>query len=717
MGIIPKGCEPANVKVRMNTLFAKLDDAYPNKVIIGLCTEHKKWDENARELSRLLGYESKNDFLIAYGYEIEAKATGRPQITDADAVIAELKKRYPNGSGYYSLEKILSENSDLRGKIKTLSNTAQKTFGMPLKDYLLAEGILMKRPTKEDALLEYEVLLDKFFLDLGTKLQGLDYIPNSIDQIKNLFPELDIRQAKQCVRHLYGTQKAMEEILEERGLLEVPANEDAEMHKYIEILQERYRGISALPSSLTDLADQNPDVPARKLSKYIREVWGEKKAENYYIKKKIMQGSETDLQEYVYCEIEVQVDGGVKSFHYISTLDDLQVGDMIVAEFGWSRIILGRVLSVRNCLGIDAPWPPNKTKTIFRKARENEINRKEVDWTLEDKWTYQWREDDAQENRLAAEGTAPTPTDLAYLYAKRALIELIEHSERISTAPDRLHSADLCRLLLWSDDLAGGSYIERDHLCMLITRIHNTAQPLHAKAIEQLKVDDPLLHRIGAGLEITTPTGELVGCLSSQVAKAVLPMIVNGFASIKEIAVTYVRPQSAMPAGKAHSALYAAILLELCDPTNETAVESCIALRGHDWKANATQVQFMKTTVPLSLAKRIMMLWYNCPSKESLDNYCCEKLAEEPEIYEKIKPYIQDVPHGDDGLYKQFEKFAVDESTHYWLKKREVDYATWQENYWYSHWGDTMILLKKDASYKDAYNPYNGSCFVVLSEG
>lgn len=41
MSIIPKGKEPANVKKRIDTLFPKLDSAYPDKVIISLAKDHK----------------------------------------------------------------------------------------------------------------------------------------------------------------------------------------------------------------------------------------------------------------------------------------------------------------------------------------------------------------------------------------------------------------------------------------------------------------------------------------------------------------------------------------------------------------------------------------------------------------------------------------------------------------------------------------------------
>ena len=57
------------LKKRVDNLFANLDGAYPDKIIISLQKDHKKWDESARELSKLLGYASKNEFLIENGYE------------------------------------------------------------------------------------------------------------------------------------------------------------------------------------------------------------------------------------------------------------------------------------------------------------------------------------------------------------------------------------------------------------------------------------------------------------------------------------------------------------------------------------------------------------------------------------------------------------------------------------------------------------------------
>ena len=65
MASIPKESEPENIKKRMDTLFAKLDGAYPDKIIISLQKDHKKWSETVRELYRLVGYPDGNSFLEA----------------------------------------------------------------------------------------------------------------------------------------------------------------------------------------------------------------------------------------------------------------------------------------------------------------------------------------------------------------------------------------------------------------------------------------------------------------------------------------------------------------------------------------------------------------------------------------------------------------------------------------------------------------------------
>lgn len=133
------GEEPANIRSRMDTLFGKLDEAYPDKQISGLQAAHKKWSETANEIRKLLGYPDSQAFLEAYGYTVVNSKGGRPSTCDPEAVIAELKRRYPNG-GCKNIAQLKAENGDL--PIKTLVNNAQKLFGMSLGDYLKEIGLL-----------------------------------------------------------------------------------------------------------------------------------------------------------------------------------------------------------------------------------------------------------------------------------------------------------------------------------------------------------------------------------------------------------------------------------------------------------------------------------------------------------------------------------------------------------------------------------------------
>lgn len=159
MEVIPVGQEPERIKKRLDTLFPKLDEAYPDKVIRGLQKDHKKWAETVTELYRALGYESNTAFLEAYGYTVEHGAGGRPG-NDHMAVIEELKKRYPNGSDFRKLSQLQEANPDLAPKFKTLTNNANKLFGMPLAKYLTDVGVLKKpvqappRPEKPESIAE-----------------------------------------------------------------------------------------------------------------------------------------------------------------------------------------------------------------------------------------------------------------------------------------------------------------------------------------------------------------------------------------------------------------------------------------------------------------------------------------------------------------------------------------------------------------------------------
>ena len=54
--IVPIGQEPADLKARMDTLFAKIDAAHPDKILIQFAKNHGSWSDTATEIGHKLGY-------------------------------------------------------------------------------------------------------------------------------------------------------------------------------------------------------------------------------------------------------------------------------------------------------------------------------------------------------------------------------------------------------------------------------------------------------------------------------------------------------------------------------------------------------------------------------------------------------------------------------------------------------------------------------------
>ncbi len=166
------GSEPEELKRRIRTLFEKLDSAYPDKTIIGLHTDHKKWGETVTKLYRELGYPDGKTFLEAYGYHYGFKSSsgGRPKTTDPKAIIQELQNRYPNGSQFETADDLFAANPDFMPKLKTIKNLANATFGMSLGKYLLSIGLINSKTTPR---LEKPEKKKKFILCMVSIL-GLD---------------------------------------------------------------------------------------------------------------------------------------------------------------------------------------------------------------------------------------------------------------------------------------------------------------------------------------------------------------------------------------------------------------------------------------------------------------------------------------------------------------------------------------------------------------
>ena len=146
MAFYNPGEEPEKLKKRMKTLFDKLDSAYPDKIIIGLHNDYKKWGETVTTLYRELGYPDGKSFLEAYGYQYGRKdnSGGRPKSVDPEAIIKEFQEKYPNGSPFKTTEELLA-GTEYDSNRKTIMNLSKEVFGMPLGKYLLSIGLLQSK--------------------------------------------------------------------------------------------------------------------------------------------------------------------------------------------------------------------------------------------------------------------------------------------------------------------------------------------------------------------------------------------------------------------------------------------------------------------------------------------------------------------------------------------------------------------------------------------
>lgn len=152
MALYKPGEEPEALSQRVRSFFAKVDEYYPDKRIEGLHNAHKKLGERLTALYRELGYSSGEEMMRAYGYEYIQKADRRDKGTRISELIAELKKRYPNGSGFCSVLELKNANPDLSGTISSLQIK---------KDMFIKEGIISGSvlPTAEDFELKCSELL------------------------------------------------------------------------------------------------------------------------------------------------------------------------------------------------------------------------------------------------------------------------------------------------------------------------------------------------------------------------------------------------------------------------------------------------------------------------------------------------------------------------------------------------------------------------------
>lgn len=218
--IFSKGTEPLALRRRIDTLMPKLLEAYPDRIIVGLYRDHKKWAETASDIAKKLEYSSIAEFLEAYGFTVERSQEkgGRPTTVDPEAIIAELKNRYPNGSPFHTVLDLAKENPDLKGKMKTIANRGNQLFGVSLKEHLVNIGIL--KPSDGGTSAHRNSLaedLDGVVEDLQSRYSDGRKRPNRLVDLERENPDLEIKRLAYHISRIYG--KTVSEFFTEAGLI------------------------------------------------------------------------------------------------------------------------------------------------------------------------------------------------------------------------------------------------------------------------------------------------------------------------------------------------------------------------------------------------------------------------------------------------------------------------------------------------------------------
>ena len=264
------GAEPAAIKNRIDRLFEKLDGAYPDKVVIGLHKDHKKWGETVTELYRQLGYPDGNAFLTAYGYSVGTGASGRPSSVDPDAIIAQLKKLYPEGTSMSSGD-LQKAHPDIPWK--SLQNKSNEYFGMTLTKYLAKEGILTSGRAIGPSGISDEKEATELVETLKKRYEGKDK-PTELKTLIADNPDLPISSLNKVVSKLFGTTTAA--YLTQNGVLQSNKgiSDEDKLAAIEKALLERYKEKETLPGNVAQIKQENQDLKLSGIEALVNKVKG-----------------------------------------------------------------------------------------------------------------------------------------------------------------------------------------------------------------------------------------------------------------------------------------------------------------------------------------------------------------------------------------------------------------------------------------------------------
>ena len=291
----PIKIEDPKLAAKVDRIIEQLKEYYPDGKVVRIGSDHKKLSERIGKVYKEIGYQSRDDFFTAYGFEVVRGKPGHPFTTDAKEVLAELHRRYDGKALCATAKELIEENPDLKGKLKTLQNNSVKDFGDGFKNILVGEGLLAVKErvaarefTREE--------MDEALKDLEGKVKASGNQPTTIAELKKAYPDYAraIAFLPKVCDEWYGA--APSHVLHRRGILVHPY--DAE--KLIEWLKESYssRPDNEKPASVEDIISANAD--RRTELKSAQRTWKSNHDDTFFecLKKNgVIRMSDFDLRE------------------------------------------------------------------------------------------------------------------------------------------------------------------------------------------------------------------------------------------------------------------------------------------------------------------------------------------------------------------------------------------------------------------------------------
>lgn len=278
----------ADIKRRLDRFFEKLDSAYPDKVVKSLHKDHKKWGETLTKLYRELGYESGNALLEAYGYTVVSSENkgGRTSAMSVDEVIAEFKSRYKDGPQHDNIKDLLSANADIAPYCRKVQNNSNELFGMPFGAYLISIGVLKEKEHKEkETLPSFKDRFDSLIEQIQEKYKDCKYLPTSVKELKSQCADLDASHIESWALKGYGI--SAEEYLINLGIIVRAKTTEEKLFDITETLKQRYSLGENKVYSISELCEQNPDLPISTINTWSRKIFN-KSASEYLLEQGVL---------------------------------------------------------------------------------------------------------------------------------------------------------------------------------------------------------------------------------------------------------------------------------------------------------------------------------------------------------------------------------------------------------------------------------------------